>query len=96
MGSRDRAPDTHKIPDTSAHQAAPDTRPLDTHHRLPDPEQPDSREPVVLRPVTAKGSLKIRVDLLPTPMRRLGPVQGPTVSLPMTGQETALDTLVTI
>ena len=51
---------------------------------------------MVLRPVTAKGSLKIRVDLLPTPMRGLGPVQGPTVSLPMTGQETALDTLVTI
>ena len=92
MGSRDRAQDTHKIPDTSAHRAAPDTRPLDTHHRLPDPEQPDSREPVVLRPVTAKGSLRIQVDLLPTLMRGQGLEQGIAVSLPMYSQANILGT----
>ena len=93
MGSQGRAQEEDENHDMSTHQTAPDTQPLDTHHRLPDPEHPASREPVVLGPVTVKGSLRIQVDPLPPPMRGLGPVQGTNVGLPMDSQEAARGTL---
>ncbi|ELK36276.1 Filaggrin [Myotis davidii] len=96
MGSQDRAQEEDHNPSMSSHLTAADTRALDTDHRPRDPGQPDKGAPVAVRPATAKDSLHIQVDNLAQPMTGLDPVPHTTMGLPMTSQDTVLDTLVPI
>nr|KAF6304808.1 hypothetical protein mPipKuh1_009261 [Pipistrellus kuhlii] len=69
------------------------TRALDVDNQLLGPGPPHVKDPLTVRPVTAKDTLTIQVDSLALPMTGLDPLQDNTMGLAMASHETVLHTL---
>nr|KAF6304809.1 hypothetical protein mPipKuh1_009262 [Pipistrellus kuhlii] len=92
-------PDRAQEEDTSPSMASPltavtatHTRALDMDNQLLGPGPPHVKDPLTVRPVTAKDTLAIQVDSLALPMTGLDPLQDNTMGLAMASHETVLHT----